>query len=89
MSFNPGRSIGNSTIYDRLKQEQENARKALNVMVTSVMYLARQGLAFRGNENDAGDFFELVKLRSFDVPEVVSWLKRRDKWMSNTIYRSS
>lgn len=70
---------------EQVQRNQENARKALEIIISSIMFLARQGLAFRGHGHDAGNFFELVKLRSADVPQVVSWLERRDKWMSDTI----
>ena len=70
---------------EHLKRDQEVARKALHVAVTSLMFLARQGLAIRGHCHHGGNFYQLMRLRSADVPEVVSWLRRRDNWLSDTI----
>jgi len=54
---------------EHLKRDQEVARKALHVAVTSLMFLARQGLAIRGNCHHGGNFYQLMRLRSADVPE--------------------
>jgi len=48
-------------------EEQAAARQALRLIISSVLYLGRQGLALRGHENDEGNFAQLLKLRSSDV----------------------
>jgi hypothetical protein len=56
------------------EKEQKNAYIALRAIVTSVMFLARQGLALRGHENDEGNFQQLLNLRAKDIPELQKWL---------------
>ena len=46
-----------------LKQEQKTARKCLEVIVSSIRYLAHEGLALRGHENNSGHLQELLGLR--------------------------
>lgn len=66
------------------KQESTN-KASLMKIITSVMYLARQGLALRGHESDEGNFVELLKLRASDCPELEQWLKRKDRYTHSDI----
>ena len=52
---------------EHFKRNQEVARKAL---IVALMFLARQGLAIRGHSHNNGNFYQLMWLRSVDVPEV-------------------
>ena len=54
-------------------------------MLSSLKYLARQGLAIRGQETDTGNYYQLVKLRSNDVPELQAWLQKTTNFMSSDI----
>jgi len=57
-------------------QQQRTTAKCLKVVISSVQYLAREGIALRGHENEGGHLNMLLQLRANDVPEFKSWLKR-------------
>ena len=60
-----------------LKQkEQCSRRNALVKLFTSMRFLARQGLAFRGHEMQSGNYAELLKLRSGDNSELQAFLAK-------------
>lgn len=65
--------------------EQENARKCLVKVVTSIRYLARQGLAFRGHQEENGNFLQLVQLRADDTsdPSFKAYLDRITNFTSH------
>ena len=65
--------------------QQRDARTALMKLLTSIRYLARQGLAIRGHETDKGNFYQLVKLRCDDVSELHTWLQRTTNFMSSDV----
>ena len=54
--------------------EQSNARVALLRIMSSVQYLARQGLALRGHSPQSGNLYQLLHLRSKDVPQLAQSL---------------
>ncbi len=78
---------------------QEAARSALIEIVSSVRYLASQGLALRGHENDEGNFKGHLEEKAENDPNLASWLQKNHsytspecqnellKLMSNTIIR--
>ena len=53
--------------------------------ISTLRYLARQGLATRGHIESEGNFLQLLQLRSEDSPELSSWLERRENWLSHDI----
>jgi len=57
--------------------EQREAQINLIVIVTSIKYLARQGLALRGHDSDDGNFQQLLLLRCSDNPSMRRWLERK------------
>lgn len=72
-------------------QQQTENRVMLRMTLTSMCYLARQGLALRGRYHAADDleeggesdsnFLQLLKLRGEDNPLILKWLeKSRDKF---------
>ena len=61
----------------QLSSEQNDAQKCLRVLFTTAGYLARQGLAFRGHNEQEGNFLQMLRMRSLDVPEMESWLSGR------------
>ena len=74
------------------QQKAEN-REMLRVILSSIRFLARQGLALRGryksgdNSELGGEidsnFVQLLKTRAEDNPLIISWMeKSRDKFMS-------
>ncbi len=76
-------------------QEMEHNRNNFLVILSSIRFLARQGLPIRGHYiNDAihgsgelnGNLMQLLHLRTEDIPELVAWLKRaQDRFTSPTI----
>ncbi|ODM91079.1 Zinc finger MYM-type protein 1 [Orchesella cincta] len=65
--------ISNKFVSATVKQ-QEEARTALKAIFTTIMYLGKQGLAFRGTESDTGNFMSLLKLRANDIDNLKTWL---------------
>jgi len=66
-------------------KKQEEARKALKVIFTTTMFLAKQGLALRGDDSSSGNFMSLLRLRAADVTEISSWLRRTKTYTSGQI----
>lgn len=59
------------------KREKKVARDMLRIILSSVRFLARQGLTLRGNNSDAeSNLLQLLKLRSEDCPQLHTWLQR-------------
>ena len=57
--------------------EKEQARDMLRLILSSVRFLARQGLALRGDGSDASaNLIQLLRLRAEDNPHVLRWLDR-------------
>ena len=67
-------------------QEMKKARTSLMKILTSVNFLTQQGLAIRGHDEETSNIYQLLLLRTEDVPELKSWLSRNTyKWMSHDI----
>ena len=57
--------------------EKEQARDMLQLILSSVRFLARQGLALRGDGSDASaNLIQLLRLRAEDEPCVLQWLDK-------------
>ena len=54
------------------KQQQEQRRRLLMAKVSSLQYLLRQGIAFRGHSDEEGNLFQLMQLRSTDIRVLIS-----------------
>lgn len=65
--------------------EEQNARKCLLIIISTLRYLMRSGSAIRGNEHEGGNFMELLEERKLDVPELESWLSRKTSYTSMDI----
>lgn len=63
-------------ISTQVMKAQQSARIALLKEFETIQFLARQGLALRGRDSDSGNYAQLLKLRSKDVPELVGWLSK-------------
>jgi len=72
-----------SQISTQLCQEQERNGEMLIKILSSMRFLACQGLATRGHTDDAGNYMELLKLRSEDVHEMQLWLARKRRFLSH------
>lgn len=61
-------------------------RTCLKQIFSSLLFLATQGLAIRGHNDDASNFVSLLNLRSEDSAELKCWLKRDSyTWCSHGI----
>ena len=56
-------------------------------IISSIRYLAQQGLPFRGDGDEAdANFLQQLKLKGEDDPEILQWLKRKaNKYTSHEI----
>ena len=61
------------------KEEKELARDMLRSILSSVRYLARQGLALRGDDDAESNLIQLLQLRAEDNPQLVLWLQRSSR----------
>ena len=60
------------------QREKEQNRKMLMKIVSSLKYLARQGLPIRGDGNEIdSNFTQLLKLKGEDDPSILDWLERK------------
>ena len=55
-----------------LAQEKEVNRHCLFKVMSSLKFLARQGIAMRGHDDRDGNFYQLVTLRGEDDPKVTT-----------------
>ena len=65
-------------------KEMKDVRNALLKIISSLLFLAKQGLAIRGHDDDNSNILQLLTLRSNDVPNLKTWLQRtKYKWLSH------
>ncbi|CAM1298331.1 Uncharacterised protein at_DN2170 [Pycnogonum litorale] len=59
-------------------------------ILENIRFLARQGLALRGNGDDAdSNFIKLLRLRASDCPAILSWLdKKTNNYVSVTVIQN-
>ena len=62
--------------------ENEKKRRKLNrriflTILETLQYLARQGLAVRGDDDDESNFIQLLRLQSKTFLELTDWLSRK------------
>ena len=59
----------------------------LRIIIESIHFLARQGLALRGQKYDTNsNFSQLLLLRGIDCPALLTWLnKKSNKYTSREI----
>ena len=73
----------------QISSKHEEAQKLSLVMLlkilTSVRYLARQGLAVRGHTATEGNFQALLKLRCEDDRDLSNWLERKTAFISHDV----
>jgi len=61
------------------KREKENARDMLMITLSSIRYLARQGLALRGDDEVDSNFMQLLILRCENNSCLKQWLDKSQK----------
>lgn len=73
--------INREDVVARLRNDkaqcQARSRLALEKIIQSIKFLARQGLALQGHDNESGNLYDLLRLRSHDIPELANWLSRK------------
>lgn len=67
------------------RQQQETSRNCLLSLVKCMAFLARQGIALRGHEQDEGNFEQLVKFSSSTNADLHTWLERYQDYTSPAI----
>ncbi|XP_065643075.1 zinc finger MYM-type protein 1-like [Hydra vulgaris] len=81
-------STSDSTVSSKFStqhlQDMKDARKALDHIFSSLIFLGCQGLAIRGKTKESSNLFQLLELRSMDVPVLKKWMNRPEKykWIS-------
>jgi len=70
-----------------LEQQQAQNRQALLEMLSSLRFLARQGLAIRGHTDKTSNYHQLLLLRSADSDALHSLMTsdKRNKWLGHEI----
>jgi len=78
------KDIGEQLSQQHAKEKEENRKMFLKIL-SSIRYLARQGLPLRGDGDEQdGNFLQLLKLKGEDDPMMVDWLKRKaNKYVSH------
>ena len=64
-----------------------DARHSFSMIFSTLRFLAVQGLAIRGKEEESANFHQLLELRAVDSPILQKWLLRphKYKWLSPEI----
>ena len=71
---------------EKERDNMELNRRCLITMLESLQYLAWQGLALRGNDNETSNFYQSLKLRAKSFPKLEEWLdKKRRKYVTHDI----
>ena len=78
--------IGESLSIQQKREKQEN-RQCFIKILSSLRFLARQGLAFRGHgDGSQSNVTQLLALRAVDDSSLARWLKKKtDKYTSGDI----
>jgi len=69
-------------VNEQVSSEQSQNRHALLQILSTLKFLCRQGLPIRGHEHSAGNFQELLRIRSEDDRQLKSWLARKSSFTS-------
>lgn len=64
----------NVQLSEQCERHQQLSREALLVIISTIRFLARQGIAIRGHEHNDGNFMQLLYLRCNDNASLKSWL---------------
>ena len=78
-------SVNIGAILDaKTKEQQLRRQRTLKKHLSSVRYLARQGLAFRGHDEKEGNMMQLLQMWSVHDVDIEQWL-REGKYLSHVI----
>ena len=67
------------------QQEQATNKECLRMLMTSIQYLAAQGLALLGHEKQDGNLFNLLSLRAQDRKEMQVWLQKKRNYLDHSV----
>jgi hypothetical protein len=76
-----------SQLFTQIAANKQTNFSCLRAIFESAIFLCRQGLPFQGHCAQDGNFFQLLMLRSNDVPELRQWLLKRDNWLSHDVQK--
>ena len=68
------------------KHDKQVARDIFKIIISSVQYLARHGLALRGHNDSESNLIQLLDLRGEDNQELSKWLDR--SWRKYTSHEN-
>ena len=74
-----------SQISSQVCSDQAMAKNCLLKIITTLCFLAHQGLAICGHNESQGNFIQLLQLCSEDCPELSTWIKRRENYLSHDV----
>ena len=61
-------------------EEKSENRDCLKKILSSIQFLARQGLSFRGDGDESdGNYIQILKFRGEDDSRMIEWLKRKNE----------
>ena len=81
----PQPDVGEMLSKQHSKEKKLNGRMLL-VIIQTLQFIGRQGIACRGHQDEESNFIQILKLRGHDQPEVRKWLnKRNEKYTSPEI----
>ena len=98
-SLNNAKMNVGAQLDNKYKDDQKLHRYLLLKQLSSLKFLARQGVALRGHAGMDSNLIQLLKTRSEDVPELVNWIENGHylspiiinellEMMGNTVLRS-
>jgi len=70
LAFVTSSNPADAQLSSQVAASQKTARQALRAIVTSLQYLAAQGLAICSNSDKDGNLAQLLNLRANDIPEL-------------------
>ena len=74
-----------SQLSDAHHEQQKAHLAALETIVDTIRFLTMQGLALQGHCQTDGNFYQLLRLRSNDIPQLRDWIQRRDNWLGHEV----
>lgn len=75
-----------SALSESKQNQMKESHKAVMALLSSIRFLAFQGLELRACNDDEGSLKQLVLLREADVPGLEAWLSRTGhNWISGDI----
>ena len=69
----------------QVRDDQAKAQTCLSKIISSLQFIARQGLPSRGHDDMEGNFLQLLHLRSSDCDLLREWIVQRQNWTSHDI----